>query len=48
VRKQVDIILRVVIDTNIRIRILLRGKVTLPVLEAFNENKFQLIMSQFN
>jgi putative PIN family toxin of toxin-antitoxin system len=36
----------VIIDTNIWIRILLRGKVTLPVLEAFNRNKFQLIMSQ--
>jgi putative PIN family toxin of toxin-antitoxin system len=46
VRKQVDITLRVIIDTNIWIRILLRGKVTLPVLEAFNRNKFQLIMSQ--
>lgn len=37
---------RVVIDTNIWIRILLKGRVTLPVLEAFNENKFQLVMSQ--
>ena len=38
--------LRVVIDTNIWIRILLRGRVTLPILEAFNENRFQLVMSQ--
>ena len=38
--------LRVVIDTNIWIRILLKGRVTLPVLEAFNDNKFQLVMSQ--
>jgi putative PIN family toxin of toxin-antitoxin system len=38
--------LRVVIDTNIWIRILLRGRVTLPILEAFNADKFQLIMSQ--
>ena len=38
---------RVVIDTNIWIRILLRGRVTLPILEAFNEGKFQLVMSQF-
>ena len=38
--------MRVVIDTNIWIRILLRGKVTLPILEAFNESKFQLIISQ--
>lgn len=37
---------RVVIDTNIWIRILLKGRVTLPVLEAFNEDKFQLMMSQ--
>jgi uncharacterized protein len=37
---------RVVIDTNIWIRILLRGRVTLPVLEAFNEDKFQLVISQ--
>jgi uncharacterized protein len=38
--------LRGVIDTNIWIRILLRGRVTLPILTAFNEEKFQLIMSQ--
>lgn len=38
--------LRVVIDTNIWIRILLKGRVTLPILEAFNEDKFQLVMSQ--
>ena len=37
---------RVVIDTNIWIRILLRGRVTLPILEAFNEDKFELVMSQ--
>jgi len=39
-------IVRVVIDTNIWIRILLKGRVTLPVLEAFNKNKFELVMSQ--
>lgn len=38
---------KVVIDTNIWIRILLRGRVTLPILEAFNADRFQLIMSQF-
>ncbi|MFM7601952.1 MAG: putative toxin-antitoxin system toxin component, PIN family [Pseudanabaena sp.] len=38
--------LRVVIDTNIWIRILLRGRVTLPILEAFNQDKFELVMSQ--
>lgn len=37
--------LRVVIDTNIWIRILLRGRVTLPILTAFNENKFRVVMS---
>lgn len=39
--------LRVVIDTNVWIRILLRGRVTLPILEAFNQQQFQLVMSQF-
>jgi uncharacterized protein len=38
--------LLVVIDTNIWIRILLRGRITLPILEAFNQDKYQLIMSQ--
>jgi predicted nucleic acid-binding protein len=38
--------LRVVIDTNIWIRILLKGRVTLPILEAFNKKNFQLIISQ--
>jgi uncharacterized protein len=38
--------LRVVIDTNIWIRILLKGRVTLPILEAFNQDRFQLVMSQ--
>ena len=37
---------RVVFDTNIWIRILLRGRVTLPILAAFNDHKFQLLMSQ--
>jgi uncharacterized protein len=40
-------LLRVVIDTNIWIRVLLRGRITLPILEAFNQNKFQLVMSQY-
>lgn len=35
-----------VIDTNIWIRILLRGRITLPVLAAFNAEQFQLMMSQ--
>jgi predicted nucleic acid-binding protein len=38
--------LRVVIDTNIWIRILLKGRITLPILEAFNQDKLQLVMSQ--
>jgi uncharacterized protein len=37
---------RVVIDTNIWIRVLLKGRVTLPVLDAFNEGRFQLVMSE--
>jgi putative PIN family toxin of toxin-antitoxin system len=39
--------LRVVINTNIWIRILLGGRVTLPLLQAFKDEKFQLVMSQF-
>ncbi len=39
--------LRVVIDTNIWIRILLRGPITRPIITAFNQNDFQLVMSQF-
>jgi uncharacterized protein len=39
--------LRVVIDTNIWIRVLLRGQMALPVLEAFNQRQFQLVMSQY-
>lgn len=38
--------LRVVIDTNIWIRILLGGRITLPILDAFNQDQFQLIISQ--
>jgi uncharacterized protein len=38
--------LRVVVDTNIWIRILLKGRVTLPILAAFNQDKFQLVMSE--
>jgi uncharacterized protein len=38
--------LRLVIDTNIWIRVLLKGRVTLPILTAFNEEKFQVVMSQ--
>jgi putative PIN family toxin of toxin-antitoxin system len=38
--------LKVVIDTNIWIRVLLKGRITLPILDAFNNNQFQLIMSQ--
>lgn len=35
---------RVVFDTNIWIRILLRGRVALPILAAFNDHKFQLFV----
>jgi putative PIN family toxin of toxin-antitoxin system len=38
--------LNVVIDTNIWIRVLLKGRITLPILDAFNNYQFQLIMSQ--
>lgn len=38
--------LRIVVDTNIWIRILLRGRLTLPVLTAWQAGKFQLITSQ--
>ena len=38
--------LRIVIDTNIWIRALLGGRVTLPVLRAWQADKFQVIVSQ--
>lgn len=38
--------LKIVIDTNIWIRVLLGGRVTLPVLEAWRSGKFQVIVSQ--
>ena len=38
--------LKVVIDTNIWIRVLLKGRITILILDAFNNNQFQLIMSQ--
>jgi uncharacterized protein len=37
--------LRVVIDTNIWVRILMRGSLSLPVLQAFQQDKFQLVIS---
>ncbi len=37
--------LRIVVDTNIWIRTLLGGKVTLPILVALKENKFKAITS---
>ena len=37
---------RVVIDTNIWIRILLAGRVTIPVLQAWRAGKFEVIVSQ--
>jgi uncharacterized protein len=38
--------LRIVIDTNIWIRALLGGRVTLPVLRAWQAGKFQVVVSQ--
>lgn len=38
--------LRVVIDTNLWIRVLLGGEITLPVLEAWRNRKFTVIASQ--
>lgn len=38
--------LRIVIDTNIWIRILLRGRVTLPVLTTLQSDKIKLLISQ--
>ena len=37
--------LRIVIDTNIWIRILLRGRTTLPIMNAWQADLFQLITS---
>lgn len=37
--------LRLVVDTNIWIRILLGGKVSLPVLRALKEGKFEVVVS---
>lgn len=38
--------LRLVIDTNLWIRALLGGKVTLPLLEAWQAGKFEVLLSQ--
>ncbi len=38
--------LKIVIDTNLWIRALLGGKITLPVLQAWQANQFELIISQ--
>jgi putative PIN family toxin of toxin-antitoxin system len=37
---------RVVIDTNIWIRILLAGPITPPILEAWQTGKFRVVFSQ--
>lgn len=37
---------RIVVDTNIWIRILLAGPVTLPVLDAWSEGLFKVVLSQ--
>lgn len=38
--------LKIVIDTNIWIRTLLGGRITLPVLEAWRDKKFQVVISE--
>ena len=38
--------LKIVVDTNIWIRALLAGQVTLPVLEAWRNNQFQVVVSE--
>lgn len=38
--------LKIVVDTNLWIRALLGGKVTLPLLEAWRQGKFQTITSE--
>jgi putative PIN family toxin of toxin-antitoxin system len=38
--------LRIVVDTNIWMRALLRGRATLPVLSAWQAHRFQLVTSQ--
>lgn len=38
--------LKIVVDTNIWIRTLLGGRITLPVLEAWRDDKFQAVVSE--
>mgnify|MGYP001130456719 CR=1 FL=1 len=38
--------LRVVIDTNLFVRGLLKGPVTLPLIQAWKEQRFQLVTSE--
>jgi uncharacterized protein len=38
--------LRIVVDTNVWIRALLAGRVTVPVLEAWKAGRFQAVVSQ--
>jgi uncharacterized protein len=38
--------LKIVIDTNIWIRALMGGQVTLPVLKAWQKGRFQAVVSQ--
>ena len=39
-------LLRIVIDTSIWIRILLRGRLTLPILDIWKRGRFQSISSE--
>ena len=38
--------LRIVVDTNLWIRALLGGPITLPILEAWYARKFTVVVSQ--
>ncbi|MDZ7260574.1 MAG: PIN domain-containing protein [candidate division KSB1 bacterium] len=38
--------LKIVVDTNIWIRALLRGRATIPVLQAWQAGKFQVVVSE--
>jgi putative PIN family toxin of toxin-antitoxin system len=39
-------LLKIVVDTNIWIRCLLRGRITLPILEAWRARRFEVIASE--
>ena len=39
--------LRIVVDTNIWVRVLLGGRITLPVLDAWRAGRFSVVVSQY-